>query len=359
MKAKPTPLSRHVSTFFRDYLGALRNVSPHTMQSYRDALKLFFIFSAARLRKKLVLLDLGDFSVELVLGFLAHLEKERKNGITTRNVRLAALHVFFRHIAAQDPAQLELCQRIQGIPFKRGPRPTVRYLEAAEMDALLKAIDRSTLDGRRDYALIALTYQTGARVQEIIALRASDLQLDAPAHVRIWGKGRKERIVPLWPQTAALVRKWLAEREIDPRSSAPVFVNRDGNPLTRWGVNYILKKHAAKAKKTCPTIAKKRIHPHILRHTAAVHMLVSGVDPAGIRDVLGHASAETTWRYARLNLEMKRKAIETCAINGPKISPALPSRWRRDADLLAELEAIGKRDVVQPSADAKERIYGE
>jgi site-specific recombinase XerD len=359
MKAKASLLSHHVSTFFRGYLAAQRNVSPHTMQSYRDALKLFFLFAAERLRKKLVLLDLPDFSVELVLGFLEHLEKARKNGVATRNVRLAALHVFFRHIAAQAPEHLEICQRIQGIPFKRGPRPTVRYLEATEMDALLKAIDRSTFDGRRDYALLALTYQTGARVQEIISLRASDLQLDTQAHVRIWGKGRKERIVPLWPQTAAIVRKWLAEREIDPRSSAPVFVNRDGNPLTRWGVRYILKKYATAAKASCPSIAKKRIHPHVLRHTAAVHMLISGVDPTGIRDILGHASAETTWRYARLNLEMKRKAIETCAINGPKVCATSPARWRRDADLLAELEAIGKRAAARPASNKGGSIYGE
>ncbi len=339
-------LSRQVQTFFHEYLSAQRNVSPHTVLSYRDTLKLFFVFVAAKLRKKVVQLQMGDLGVDLVLAFLEHLEKERKNGITTRNVRLAALHVFFRHVAARAPEQLELCQRVQGIPFKRAPKPTVRYLEPAEMDALLSGIDRALFEGRRDYALVALTYQTGARVQEIIELRARDLQLDAPAHVRIWGKGRKERLVPLWPRTAAILRKWLAERDVDLRGSAPVFINRDGHPLTRWGVRYILRKHASTAKEKCPTLAGKRIHPHVLRHTAAVHMLQSGVDPTAIRDVLGHASAQTTWRYARFNLEMKRKAIETCALKGPRLRPAPVPLWRRDADLLAQLEALGKREPI-------------
>ncbi len=344
-----TRLGEHVRTYFHEYLMAQRNVSPNTVLSYRDTLKLFFVFAAGRLHKPVVQLEMGDLRVEVVLAFLEHLEKERKNGIATRNTRLAALHVFYRHVAARAPDELALCQRVQGIPAKKTARPEVRYLEPAELDALLRGIDRSAFDGRRDYALVALAYQTGARVAELVQLRANDLQLDAPAHVRIWGKGRKERLLPLWPKTARLLRAWLSERNVDLRGTAPVFINRHGDPLTRWGVRYILKKHAATASTSCPSIAGKRIHPHVIRHTTAVHMLQSGVEPNAIQDVLGHADAKTTWRYTHFNLEMKRKAIETCARAGPKIRSSPVPVWRRDADLLAQLEALGRRD----------RNYGE
>ena len=336
-------LGQHVRTFFQEYLSAQRNVSPNTVLSYRDALKLFFLFAASRLHKTVVELDLDDLTVEIVLAFLEHLEKQRKNGISTRNARLAALHAFYRHVAARAPDRLELCQRVEAIPVKRTSRSEVRYLEPEEMDALLRAIDRSTFAGRRDYALVAVAYQTGTRVQELVDIRACDLQLDAPAHVRVWGKGRKERLLPLWPKTATLLRRWLAERQVDLRGTAPLFINRLGQPLTRWGVRYILKKHAASATRACPTIARKRIHPHVLRHTTAVHMLQSGSGLTAIRDVLGHAHSATTSRYARFNLEMKRKAVEACALAGPKIRlPPVPV-WRSDLDLLAQLEALGRR----------------
>jgi integrase/recombinase XerD len=210
------------------------------------------------------------------------------------------------------------------------------------MDALLRVVDRSTPDGRRDYALISFAWQTGARVGEITAVRACDLQLDLPAHVRIWGKGRKERVVPLWARTAAVLRAWLAERTVDPRSAAPVFVNLRGEPLSRWGVRYILMKHARSASEACPSLARKHVHPHVLRHTTAVHMLQAGADPSAIRDVLGHANAETTWRYTRVSLEMKRKAIESYGPDHAAGEPPVPL-WRRDSDLLAELESIGRR----------------
>jgi site-specific recombinase XerD len=335
-------LGRHVQTFFGEYLLAQRNVSPHTILAYRDTLKLFFAFAAKRQKKSITLLCMDDLHIDAVLAFLEHLERERQNTIATRNARLAAVRVFFRHIATRAPEELDLCRRIEGIPAKRAPKPEVHYLERDEMDALLKGVDRTTFDGRRDYALLAFAYQTGVRAHELVTLKACDLELGTPASARIWGKGRKERIVPLWRKTAALLREWLCERQVDTRASVPVFVNHRGGPLTRWGVRYILKRHARAAAKACPSIEMKRIHPHVLRHTAAVHMLQAGVDPSGIRDILGHANAETTWRYARINLEAKRKAIETCARQGPKITRAKVPIWRRDTNLLTQLEAIGK-----------------
>lgn len=335
-------LARHLHTFFHEYLIAQRSLSSHTVLAYRDALKLYLQFAAERRGKPVTGLVLEDMNAEVALAFLDHLERDRGNSVVTRNARLAALHVFYRHVASRDPQSFALCQRVLGVPAKRAPRRVVHYLERDEMDALISAIDRSTPAGRRDHALVTFAWQTGARVGEIIALRACDLRLEGPAHVRIWGKGRKERVVPIWPSTAAVLRAWLAERNIDPRSTSSVFVNLRGGALTRWGVRHILKKHARTATAVCPTMAEKRIHPHVIRHTTAVHMLQAGVDASAIRDVLGHQSAETTWRYTRINLEMKRKAVESCAPVGTDAASPVPV-WRRDPDIVAELEALGRR----------------
>lgn len=340
-------LGRHLHTFFHEYLTSQRNVSPHTVLSYRDALKLFLRFAAAQAGRTVDELALADLGVELVLAFLNHLEHERKNSIATRNARLAGLHVFYRHVAARDPANLELCQRVLAVPVKRASRRAVDYLEREELDAIFGSVDRTTTEGRRDYALLAFAYQTGTRVEEIVSVRACDVELDVLPQVRLWGKGRKQRIIPLWPSTAALLRGWMDERKIDARGIAPVFVNLRGRPLTRWGVRYLVQKYARAAAKIVPTVAAKRIHPHVLRHTTAVHMLDAGADPSAIRDLFGHASAETTWRYTRLRMERKRKTIEACAPRGAD-TESVPI-WRRDPDILAQLEAIGRRrDYVEP-----------
>ncbi|MGI8609482.1 MAG: tyrosine-type recombinase/integrase [Candidatus Dormibacteria bacterium] len=340
-------LARHLDTFFHEHLTAQRCLSPHTVLAYRDAIKLLLQFASRRLRKPVAELHFDDLGMEIILGFLDHLEIERHNSVATRNLRLAALHVFYSHVAARDPISFALCQRVLGIPAKRAPRRDVDYLERDEMEAILDAADRSTPSGRRDYALTTFAWQTGARVGEIITLRACDLQLDPPPHVRIWGKGRKERLVPLWSKTAAVLRAWLDERNVDPRSASPVFVNLHGQPLSRWGVRYILKSLARTATEACPTMAGKNVHPHVLRHTTAVHMLQAGVDPSAIRDVLGHASAETTWRYTRVNLETRRKAVESYAPEVTNGNSPVPI-WQRQPDLIDALEAIGRRrDYVE------------
>jgi hypothetical protein len=198
------------------------------------------------------------------------------------------------------------------VPFKRARSRPVEYLELfAEIQAVLAAIDRSTTNGRRDYALLASMFNTGARVQEIVALRISDLRLESPPHLRLFGKGRKERICPLWSQTADLLRALLAERGTNqPRADQSLFVNHHGEPLTRFGVRYILAKYCTQAREAMPTLATKRLHPHSMRHSTAVHLLRSGVDMVTISQRLGHANVTTTNRYATVDLEMKRKAIE-------------------------------------------------
>jgi site-specific recombinase XerD len=211
-------------------------------------------------------------------------------------------------------------------------------LEFTEIQAVLAAIDRSTTNGRRDYALLASMFNTGARVQEIVALRVADLRVEAPPHLRLFGKGRKERICPLWPQTAELLHSLLAERSTQARADQSVFVNHRGGTLTRFGVRYILAKYCTRAREAMPTSATKRLHPHSMRHSTAVHLLRSGVDIVTISQWLGHASVTTTNRYATVDLEMKRRAIEQAGgLDDTATGLAL---WRADASILTWLEAL-------------------
>jgi integrase/recombinase XerD len=230
-------------------------------------------------------------------------------------------------------------RRALAAPDRRGrDRAAVEYLEFTEIQAVLAAIDRSTTNGRRDYALLASMFNTGARVQEIVALRVADLRLEPPPHLRLFGKGRKERICPVWSQTADLVRALLAERSSQPRADQPLFANHRGGPLTRFGVRYILAKNCTQAREAMPTLATKRLHPHSMRHSTAVHLLRSGVDIVTISQWLGHASVTRTNRYATVDLEMKRKAFERARpIDHATTGLAL---WRSDAPILTWLEAL-------------------
>jgi integrase/recombinase XerD len=207
-------------------------------------------------------LDLDVLTPDVIVAFLSDREQARRNRASTRNVRLAAIHAFFRFVASVHPEHLEQCQRVLAIPFKCSTARVVEYLEYPEIQAALLTIDRTTRDGRRDYALLATMFNTGARVQEILDLRPSDVQLVSPAHVRLFGKGRKERLCPLWPQTAQLLRAYISERGLTPASTQPLFVNHRGAPLTRFGVRYLLAKYCDRARTMCPSLEGKRLHPH-------------------------------------------------------------------------------------------------
>lgn len=336
--ASPKAFARALRGFFADHLPRVRGMSPHTVRSYRDALMLLLRFLVRHHGREVVALDFDDLAPDHILAFLDHLEADRHNGAATRNARLAAVHAFARYAAASDPEHLELCQRILAVPFKRARMRVVEYLEADELRALLDAPDRATADGRRDYALLLVLFNTGARVQEIIDLRPCDLQLMRPCQVRLRGKGRKERLCPLWPHTADVLRALLLEQGVDSAAAAPVFRNHRGQPLTRFGVRYLLRKHACRAQFAAASLAARRIHPHIMRHTAAVHLLQAGVDLVTISHWLGHASVETTNRYAAVDLETKRAAL---ALARPvsDIAPDLAA-WRTDASILQWLESL-------------------
>ena len=256
--------------------------------------------------------------------------------MATRNVRLTAIHALFRFVASRNPEHLGLAQQVLGIPFKRAPERAIDYLEWKEIDAILKAIDRTTSHGTRDYALLATMFNTGARVQEIADLRASDLQLTRPFQVRLFGKGRKERYCPLWPQTAAVLRSFSKEQDLDLRSETCVFLNHRGESLTRFGIRYILARCLARASHDIPNLCKKRLHPHSVRHSTAIALLKSGNDLSTISRYLGHASLNTTNRYAKVDLEMKRKAIARVkAVPRQSRTP-----WSKDPTVLDWLESL-------------------
>jgi integrase/recombinase XerD len=311
-RSTTTALGRDLVTFFEDFLPAQRGLSPHTIRSYRDALLLSLRFTAREVRRTVDRLDVPDLTVERVTRFLASLEAERRNGIATRNARLGAIHVFARFLAGQRPEHLRLLQRIIGMPFKRGAvEPAIEYLDRAELDALMKSMDRSTELGRRDYALFAFMFNTGARVQEALDVRIADIRLEAPPQVRLLGKGRKARICPLWPATARLLRDLATERGglRDGATSPLVFTNARGQPLTRYGVRYLLRRYVQRAARVVPSLKTKKLHPHSIRHSTAVALLKAGVDFATISQWLGHAGLNTTMRYARADMDLKRQAI--------------------------------------------------
>jgi len=309
---RATDLGQSIVHFFENYVTVQRGMSQHTVRGYRDALVLLLQFAARDARRPVEQLQVVDLSAERVVKFLQFLETERHNSIATRNARLGAIHSFARFLADRWPERLGSLQRVLAVPFRRGARDApIEYLESNEVDALLKSIDRSRPSGWRDYALFALMFNTGARVQEVLDLRRRDLRLDPPCQVRLQGKGNKVRLCPIWPATARVLRgliDTLRQSGTDP-ADALLFTNARGQPLTRFGVRYLLRKHIAAANRQVTTLRDKRIHPHSIRHSTAIHLLKAGVDFATISQWLGHASLTTTMRYARADLDLKRQAL--------------------------------------------------
>lgn len=309
---RPTDLGVSITRFFEEYLPEKRGLSVHTIRSYRDAVVLMLQFMAHDAHCGVEELTVKDLRSERVEKFLRFLETDRRNCIATRNARLGALHVFARFLASEWPEHLATLQRVIDLPFKLGARDTpIEYPDGAEMNALLAAIDRTRPAGRRDYALFALMFNTGARVQEVLNLRRRDVRLDPPCQVRLLGKGNKERLCPLWPATAKLLRDLIAQRFTaeEDASDAFLFVNARGKQLTRFGVRHLLRKHILVASDAATTLRDKRLHPHSLRHGTAIALLKSGVDFATVSQWLGHASLNTTMRYARADIDIKRQAL--------------------------------------------------
>ncbi len=331
---KTDPLPELLRLFFTDWMVQQRNASVHTVKSYRDTWRLFLRFVAERHGKPVFRLTLSELTAAEVATFLKHLEEDRGDTIGTRNCRLSALRSFFGFVATRDPERMAQCAQVLNIPTKKAPTRAPDYLEPEEVQAILAQPDRSMLIGQRDHALLSFLYNTGARIQEALNLCPQAIRFDAPACVRLHGKGRKERISPLWPETAALLKS-LLERTPRP-DDAPLFVNRYGNPLSASGVRFKLAEYVKAAAVDVPTLAKKHVTPHSFRHATAVHLVAAGVDITVIRSWLGHVSLETTNHYAQANLETKRRALEQ--IESPKTGS--PPSWRRDQSVLDWLDTL-------------------
>jgi integrase/recombinase XerD len=320
-----------LETFFTRRLVAQRKASPHTIASYRDTFRLLLQFAKEQLGKAPSKLAMEDLNAPFVGAFLDHLESSRANGARSRNLRLTAIRSFFRFAALETPQHSELIERVLVIPNKRQPRPLVGFLTRPEIDALLAAPNRDT--GRRDHTLLLTAVQTGLRLTEIISIRHRDVSLTIGAHIRCEGKGRKERCTPLTKTTVTVLTAWIREQGED--GTQVLFPSVRGGPLSADAVQHLVTKYAAAAQKTCPSLAEKRISPHVLRHTTAMELMQAGVDRTLIALWLGHESVETTQIYLDANLTIKEEALS-------KITPISSSagRYQPGDDLLAFLKRL-------------------
>jgi site-specific recombinase XerD len=319
--------------FFTQRLMQQRQASPHTISSYRDTFRLFLTFAQQRLHTPPSRLQFEAIDAPLIVAFLDHLEEDRGLSVRSRNLRLTAVHSFFRYAAFEAPVHSAQIQRVLAIPNKRFTRTLVHFLTRPEVEALLAAPDRSTWFGRRDHAFLLVAVQTGLRLSEMTGLTREDVTLGTGAHVHVIGKGRKERCTPLAKPTVGVLKTWLHE---PPRGDGQVlFPNARGGRLSADGVQYLLVRHRTAASKVCPSLKHKRVTVHVLRHTMALDLLQAGVDRSVIALWLGHESVETTQIYLEATLAMKEHALaKTAPLNGR------PSRYRPGDQLLGFLNGL-------------------
>lgn len=296
-----------IQAFFCERLLAQRNASPQTVASYRDTVRLLLQFASAQIKRPPTQLTLSDIDAPLVLSFLEDLEKGRSNSARTRNARLAAVRSLVKYIALREPTYLPNVERILAIPMKRFDRPALTFLSREEIEAITEAPDTSTWSGHRDQVMFVTLYNTGARVSELVGLKVEDVCINGGGFVRLHGKGRKERIVPLWKTTVKRLKEWL--RRVDSTAASPFFPNRTGRPLTRSGVEHRLRVAVQKAGNHCSSLKHKRVSPHTFRHTTAMHLLKANVDITTIALWLGHESPSTTHSYIEADLAMKEAAL--------------------------------------------------
>jgi integrase/recombinase XerD len=326
-------IAPHLQAFLADYLCRQKRLSPQTIVSCRDTFRLLLTFLRDHSGIEPSALRIADVDAPAVLRFLEYLEQQRGNSVRSRNIRLSAIRSFFRLVALRDPDSIGIATRVLAIPIKREDTKLIGYLTRPEMQALLAAPDQAKWSGRRDHALLLTLYNSGARVSEVITLKRAQVCFDTSTFVHLTGKGRKERTVPLWPDTAQMLKTWF--RELGEHAGGLAFPNTRGKPLSRDGVAYLLQQAVLRAIPTCPSLANKHISPHVIRHTTAMHWLQAGVDIATIALWLGHESIESTHVYLETDLAMKEKALE-------KLEP-IAGAWQRfhaDDPLLAFLASL-------------------
>jgi len=320
--------------FFVEHLGRQRAVSPRTIAAYRDTFRLLLSFAEARIGKAPTALALVDLDARLILGFLDHLEKDRKNGPRSRNARWAALRSFLKYAAHYDLTALPVIEQALAIPMKRFDRPVLGFLSRQEMQAIIEAPDPRTWAGQRDRALFSLMYNTGARVSEVIGLRVGDVIIDGATAAHLRGKGRKERSVPLWRSTASLIRGWKRRLE-DTGDDRFLFPSRGGERMARSNVTQRLDLAVSAAAEHHPQLARRSVSPHTIRHTTAMHLLQSGVDITVIALWLGHESPATTHMYLEADLSMKERTLNRLQPIG-----ASPGRYRPPDQLMRFLQSL-------------------
>ena len=321
-----------VRRFLLEHLVAERNLSRNTQASYRDTLMLLLPFACKQGGVAIDRMSVEDLTPGIIRTFLDHLERERRCSGATRNQRLATIHSLAHFIGMRSPVHVAWCAEIRAVPFKKTAKTVIEYLEKHEMDALLNQPDRRTSLGARDYALLLFMYNSGARAEEVAKLTIANLQLSEPSSVRLHGKGNKFRTCPLWSTTATSLSRLVADRS----KPEAVFLNRVKEPLTRFGIHRVVTQYGDLASRTVPSLAAKRVSPHTIRHTTAVHLLRAGVDINTIRAWLGHVSLDTTHIYAEVDMEMKAKALAKVDVSGVKSSP----RQRELPSLMAFLKAL-------------------
>lgn len=325
--------------FFEDYLKTQKGLRPGSVRSYRDTMKLFLAYVAASCRRPITRLQLADLSALRVRDFLSAMEATRGNRVSTRNQRLAALHTFYRFLALRQPEMLAEAQQVEAIPVKRTAPPHTMFLEHDEIEALFKSLPSKGILALRDRALFMVLYNTGARAQEVADLRVEDVDLNGPLRARLHGKGDKWRSCPLWPETAELLKKLTDGVRGD--QTAPLFMSRQRKPLTRFGIYKIVKRHTSNLSPNTPDKKRRRISPHVFRHSTAVGLLEQGVDINVIRAWLGHVSLETTNRYVEITLRTKQAAVAACLPpTGTSNSPQPTKGWRDDQELLKWLGSL-------------------
>jgi site-specific recombinase XerD len=326
-------LAPTLQAFFTERLITQRDSSPHTVASYRDTFRLLLAFASQRTGKQPCRLDIDDLDAPLIGAFLNHLEHDRGNSPRTRNNRLAAIHAFCRYAALRHPEHLATLGRVLAIPTKRYEQNTVCYLQLEEIKALLRAPDRASWLGRRDHALLLTMILTGVRVTELVTLQIGEVTLATGAHIKVTGKGRKRRTVTLTPETVAVLRQWLKERQGRPED--PLFPTHRGTPLSRDAIELLVAKHAAATARDCPSLADKRVTPHTLRHTNAMLLRAGNIDLATIALWLGHESTKTTRIYEHADPKLKEQAVTRITPLGVK-----PGRYRPTDALLAFLQDL-------------------
>lgn len=337
---KQTDFARTLTKFLADYLPSQRNVSPNTIKSYRDTFKQVLVYYDLEIKIKPEHLTLNKINVEGITGFLLWIEKKRNVSINTRNQRLAAIHSFYRFTQSEHPEIMLECQRILGIPFKKREKKMVEFLSQECLKCWLEQPDTSKKRERRDLTMMATLYDTGARVQELIDLKISDIRLMNPATITLNGKGNKRRSVPIMKKTQKLLENYMIENSLleNGKQSHPLFFNSNKHPFTRPGITYILEKYLKRAKEFhSELLFPKKLNPHMIRHTKAMHLLEAGVNLIYIRDLLGHVNVTTTEIYLRANTETKRKALESAYME--VITQDVPV-WDEDTDLLNWLQDL-------------------